>query len=72
MNCSKYVWFTRKKKLTIALKSCMLQQGNAHLRPYYRQAEEIADYLCRIQPEEQDDYQHLDRAIVLWAQHSAV
>lgn len=72
MDHSKNLFFTRKNKLTIALKSYILQHGNAHLQNYYRNAEDIASFICDMQPAEQDDYNRLAYYIQQWADNSVI
>ncbi|OUQ24344.1 hypothetical protein B5E80_07300 [Flavonifractor sp. An135] len=68
MDFSKNLFFTRKKQLTLALKSYILQRGNSNLQHYYRSAEEIAGFICEMQPAEQDDYHNLAAYIQQWTE----
>lgn len=67
MDISKNLFFTRKKMLTIALKSFILQRGNTGLQKYYRHAEDIASFICDAQPAENDDYHNLAAYIKQWS-----
>lgn len=72
MDFSKNMFFPRKKMLTIALKSYILQQGNSHLQKYYRSAEDIAGFICDLQPAEQDDYHDLAHYIKQWEENRGI
>lgn len=67
MDFSKNLFFTRKNKLTIAIKSFILQCGNTHYQKYFKSADAIASFICDSQPAEKDDYSNLADYINQWA-----
>ena len=67
MDFSKNLFFARKNKLTIAIKSFILQCGNTHYQKYFKSADAIASFICDSQPSEKDDYSNLADYINQWA-----
>lgn len=72
MDISRNMFFTRKNQLTIAIKSFILQRDNTHLQKYYRDAEDIASFICDTQPAEKDDYRNFADYIKQWANNRGI